>query len=66
MASAPTRPISTRKPQGAIIQGDWLNQAGTLRFHVMRDGDHNDLAARSLLPLSLGADGKDFSFSLVF
>jgi hypothetical protein len=51
---------------GVIVQGDRLNQAGSLRFRVMRDGDDDDSAVRPCLPVSTGAYGADFSFSLVF
>jgi len=58
-------PYCRKKALGAIIQRDRLNQAGTLRFRVMRDGDDNDPTVRPCLPLGAGADGGDFSFSLV-
>ena len=51
---------------GAITQGDRLNQAGSLRFRVMRDGDGVDETVRPCLPVGVDAYGADFSFSLVF
>jgi len=51
---------------GAVIQGDRLNHAGTLRFWVMRDGDDNDPSVRPCLPVGPNASGADFSFSRVF
>jgi hypothetical protein len=51
---------------GAIIQGDLLNRAGSLRFRVLRDGDDFESAVRPCLPVGTGAYGADFSFSLVF
>jgi hypothetical protein len=59
-------PYCRKKTLGAIIQGDRLNQAGTLRFRVMRDGDTTSPAVRPCLPVGAGASGGDFSFSLVF
>jgi hypothetical protein len=59
-------PYLRKKSMGAVIQGDRLNQAGTLRFRVMRDGDDNDPSVRPCLPVGAAADGADFSFSLVF
>jgi hypothetical protein len=59
-------PYLRKKAMGAIVQGDRLNQAGSLRFRVMREGDDNDPAVRPCLPVGAGADGADFSFSLVF
>ncbi len=51
---------------GCLVQGDRLNQAGSLRFRVLRDGDDNDKAVRPYLTVGAEADGGDFSFSLVF
>ncbi len=50
---------------GAIIQGDWLNQAGTLRFRVMRDGDNDDSVVHKCLPDGPAVYGVDFRFNLV-
>ncbi len=49
---------------GCLVQGDRLNQAGSLRFRVLKDD--NDKAVRPCLPVGAEADGEDFSFSLVF
>ncbi len=51
---------------GCLIQGNRFNHAGSLEFRVMRDGDPTDPAVRPCLPVGGGADGGDFSFSLVF
>jgi hypothetical protein len=59
-------PYLREKKHGAIIQGDRLNHAGTLRFRVMQDEDDDDPNMRPCLPVGHGADGADFSFSLVF
>ena len=48
------------------MQGDHLNQAGSLEFRVMRDGDTNDLDVHPCLPVGPAVHGADFSFSLVF
>ena len=39
--------------------------AGTLRFRVMWEGDDVDSNVRPCLPVGPGAEGADFSFSLV-
>ena len=59
-------PYLRKKTMGAIIQGDRLNQAGTLRFRVMRNGDDNDPSVRPYLPVGPDAPGADFSFSFEF
>ncbi len=59
-------PYCRKKTLGAIIQGDRLNQPGILRFRVVRDGDDNDPIVRPCLTVGAGADGGDFSFSMVF
>ncbi len=51
---------------GAIVQGDRLNQAGSLHFRVMRDGDDDDSAVRPCLPVEPAVFDDDFKFSLVF
>jgi hypothetical protein len=50
----------------AIIQGDHLNQADSLRFRVMRDGDDDDSAMRPCLPFGPAVYGADLRFCLVF
>ncbi len=47
---------------GCLVQGDRLNQAGSLEFRVMRDGDTNNPAVR----MCLSDAGGDYNFSLVF
>ena len=59
-------PYLRKKTMGAVIQGDRLNQAGTLRFRAMREVDDNDPSARPCLSVGPDASGADFSFSLVF
>ena len=59
-------PYLRKKTMEAIVQGDRLNQVGTLRFWVMRDGDDNDPAMRPCLPVGPNASGADFSVSLLF
>ena len=59
-------PYLRKKAMGTVIQGDRLNQAGTLRFRVMQDGAEYDLAVRPCLLEDSGAAGADFSFSHVF
>jgi hypothetical protein len=51
---------------GCLVQGDRLNQAGSLEFRVMRDGDTTDPDVRPCLPVGPNVYGSDFSFSLVF
>ncbi len=55
-------PYARKKAMGCLIQGDRLNQAGSLEFCVMRDGDTTNPDVRMCLPDA----GGDFSFSLVF
>ena len=55
-------PYARKKAMGCLIQGDRLNQAGSLEFRVMRDGDTTNPDVRMCLPDA----GGDFSFSLVF
>jgi hypothetical protein len=59
-------PYCRKKALGAIIQGDGLNQADTLRLRIMRDGHDNDPTVRPCLPVGAGANGRDYSFSVVF
>jgi hypothetical protein len=59
-------PYCRKKAMGAIVQGDRLNHAGSLRFHVLREGDDNDPAVRPCLPVGAEADGGDFNLCLVF
>ncbi len=49
-----------------LVQGDRLNQAGSLRFRFLHDGDDNDKAMRPCLLVGAEANGGEFSFSLVF
>ncbi len=51
---------------GCLVHGDRLNQADSLEFHVMRDGDTNDPDDRPCLPIGPAVYWSDFSFSLVF
>ncbi len=51
---------------GCLVQGDRLNQAVSLEFRVMRDGDTNNPDVRSCLPVGPAVYGSDFSFSLGF
>ncbi len=55
-----------KKAMGAIIQDDRLNQAGSLRFRVMRDGDDIESDVRPGLPVGPAVYGATFRFSLVF
>ncbi len=50
---------------GCLVQGDNLNQAGSLESRVMRDGDMIDPGVRPCLPVGPAVYGSDFSFSLV-
>jgi hypothetical protein len=59
-------PYCRKKAMGCLVQGDRLNQAGSLQFRVLREGDDNDKDVRPCLPVGAEADGGDFSFSLVF
>ncbi len=51
---------------GCVLQGDRLNQAGSLRFQVLRGGDTVNHTVRPCLPPGPEVFGEDFSFSLVF
>ncbi len=51
---------------GCLVQGDRLNQAGSLELRVMRDGDMTDPDVRPYLPVGPAVYGANFSFSLVF
>ena len=55
-----------KKTMGCLVQGNRLNQVGSLEFRVMRDGDTNDPDVRPCLPVDPTVYGADFSFSLVF
>ena len=59
-------PHLRKKAMGCLVQGDRLNQAGSLCFGVMREGDDNDPYVRPCLPVGSGVSGEDLSFSLVF
>jgi hypothetical protein len=59
-------PYLRKETMGAIVQGEWFRQTGTLRIRVFWDGDDVDASVRPCLPVGPGADGADFSFSLVF
>jgi hypothetical protein len=60
------QPYVRKKATGAIVQGDRLNQAGSLRFQVLRDGDDDDSAVRPCLPVGPAVSGADFRLSMVF
>ncbi len=60
------QPYVRKSAMGAIVQDDWLNQAGSLRFRVMRDGDDDEFAVRPCLPVGPAAYGADFMFSFMF
>jgi hypothetical protein len=47
------------------VQGDRLNQAGSLEFLVMREGDTNDRDVCPCLLADPAVHGSDFSFSFV-
>ena len=55
-----------KKEMGCVVQGGRLNQAGSLEFLVMREGDTNDPDVRPCLPAGPTVYGSQFSFSLVF
>ena len=59
-------PYVRKKAMGCLVQGDRLNQAGSLTFRVLRDGDPNNPAVRPCQPVGTAVYGADFSFSLVF
>ena len=60
-------PYARKKAMGClVIQGGRLNQTGSLEFCVMREGDATDPVVRPCLPVGGGANGGDYSFSLVF
>ncbi len=44
-------PYCRKKIMGCLVQGDHLNQAGSLEFRVMRDGDMTDPDVRPCLPV---------------
>jgi hypothetical protein len=50
---------------GCLVQGDNLNQAGSLQFRVMCDRDMIDPDVPPCLPVGPAVYGSDFSFSLV-
>ena len=58
-------PYWRKKTMACLVQGDRLNQAGSLEFRVMRDGDMTDPDVRPCLPVGPAVYGSDFSFSLV-
>ncbi len=59
-------PYCRKKTMGCLVQGDNLNQAGSLKFRVLRDGDMIDPDVRPCLPVGPALYGSDFSYSLVF
>ena len=59
-------PYLRKKAMGCLVQGDRLNQAGSLRFRLLRDGDTTNPAVRPCLPVGPAVYGANFSFSLVF
>jgi hypothetical protein len=59
-------PYCRKKTMGCLVQGDRLNQAGSLEFRVMRDGDVTDPDVRPCPPVGPAVYGSDFSFSHVF
>ena len=65
MALAATNHVCGRKSWGDRAR-DRLNQAGSLKFRVLRDGDDDDSAVRPCLPVGPAVYGADFRFSLVF
>ncbi len=60
------QPYVRKKAMGAIVQGDRLNQAGSLRFRDLRDGDGDDFAMWPCLPVGPAVCGADFRFNMVF
>jgi len=59
-------PYCRKKAIGCVLQGDRLNQNGSLRFRVMREGDTADRRVRPCLSVGGTVYGEDYSFSLVF
>ncbi len=50
---------------GAIVQGNRLSQAGSLRFRVLCDGNDDNSAVRPCLLVGPAVYGDDLRFSLV-
>jgi hypothetical protein len=62
-------PYFRKKTMGCLVQGDNLNQADSLEFRIMRNGDMTptpDPDVRPCLLVGPAVYGSDFSFSLVF
>ncbi len=59
-------PYCRKKTMSCLVQGGHLNQAGSLEFRVMRDGDMADPDFQPCLPVGSAVYGADFSFSIVF
>ena len=58
-------PYARKKAMVCLVQGDRLNQAGFLEFRVMRDGDTNNPAVRTYIPIGSEAGGGDYIFGLL-
>jgi hypothetical protein len=59
------QPYISRNAYGCYIQGDRLNQAGTLSFKVLLDFADEGIEG-AFEPLANTTYGEDFAFSLVF
>ncbi len=58
-------PYWRKKSMGFLVQGDRLNQAVSLEFRIMSDGDTTDPDVHPCFPVGLVEYGSYFSLSLV-